>query len=813
MQAVFENLRYAVRQLLRARTFTVVTILTLALGVGANTAIFSVVQAVLLAPAGVSDPGSVASFHSRYIQLNLPSIGVSAPDFADAQSLTSIVESGAMVQNDSFNATFDGRTQHLRAGLATWRWFQVFGAKPILGRTYLPEEDQKGANQVVVLSYTTWQEFFGGQRDAIGKSLLLDGKSYRVIGVMRSDFDWPRNAQMWIPLGLAPAAYASNERFNEYYDSVVRLRPGVSVSQLNAALEQKRLEEIRREGTGSFAQSAGWSVFAQPWTQDAAGDLRKPLFALFAVVAMILLIACANISGLMLARASTRTRELAIRTALGASLSQISMQFVVETVLLAGTATLIAILSGPALGRLLLLAIPHDLAAGFEVHASLRMVLVAAGFGLVTSLLAGLAPIWQIARSFKALRLAEQGRSATSSRERQHFRGALVASEIALAFLLVAGAGLFLSSLKQLQNVDPGFKSAGVLTGSVTLNDSNYKDQPVKEANFLENVTSRLSQQPGVVAAGAVYPLPFGKEGNDSGSFEIENHPVSPNDPGPHSDKRWATPGYLAAMQIPLQRGRWFTGEDVAGHPPVAVIDDVLAQAYWPGQNPVGQHLREGARNQSPWVEIVGVVGHVRRDSLETDENKGVIYLSMAQSPVGDAAFVVRTTISPEAMRSTLAEAVQAADSTEAVYDVHSLESLVNDSLAARRLLVGLLTLFGGLALLLAAIGIYGLLSFSAAQRTTEIGIRMALGAQRWQVVSLVLRQSFELIGIGLAVGLVLTVVAQRVLTHAFAAMNTGMSGALLVAAMSLLLVAALAAAVPANRSASVDPVVALRNE
>jgi predicted permease len=813
MQAVFENLRYAVRQLLRARTFTVVTILTLALGVGANTAIFSVVQAVLLAPAGVSDPGSVASFHSRYIQLNLPSIGVSAPDFADAQSLTSIVESGAMVQNDSFNATFDGRTQHLRAGLATWRWFQVFGAKPILGRTYLPEEDQKGANQVVVLSYTTWQEFFGGQRDVIGKSLLLDGKSYRVIGVMRSDFDWPRNAQMWIPLGLAPTAYVSNERFNEYYDSVVRLKPGASVSQLNAALEQKRLEEIRREGTGSFGQSAGWSMFAQPWTQDAAGDLRKPLFALFAVVAMILLIACANISGLMLARASTRTRELAIRTALGASLSQISMQFVVETVLLAGTATLIAILSGPALGRLLLLAIPHDLAAGFEVHASLRMVLVAAGFGLATSLLAGLAPIWQIARSFKALRLSEQGRSATSSRERQRFRGALVASEIALAFLLVAGAGLFLSSLKQLENVDPGFKSAGVLAGSVTLNDFNYKDQPVKEANFLENVTSRLSQQPGVVAAGAVHPLPFGKEGNESGSFEIENHPVPPNDPGPHSDKRWATPGYLAAMQIPLLSGRWFTNEDVAGHPPVAVIDDVLARAYWPRQNPVGQHLREGASNHSPWVEIVGVVGHIRRDSLETDENKGVIYLSMAQSPVGDAAFVVRTTISPEAMRSTLADAVQAADSTEAVYDVHSLESLVNDSLAARRFLVGLLTLFGGLALLLAAIGIYGLLSFSAAQRTTAIGIRMALGAQRWQVVSLVLRQSFELIGIGLAVGLVLTFVAQRVLTHAFAAMNTGMSGALFAAALSLLLVAALAAAVPANRSASVDPVVALRNE
>jgi len=811
MQTVIGHIRYAVQQLLRARTFTVVTILTLALGVGANTAIFSVVQAVLLQPAGVADPSHVASFHVRYTGLNLPSIGVSALDLRDAESLSSIVESAAMVAPNSFNATFDGRTQHLRAGMATWKWFQVFGAEPILGRTFLPEEDQKGANQVVVLSYRTWQELFGGQRDAIGKSLLLDGKSYRVIGVMRSDFDWPRNAELWIPVGLAPTAYGPNERFNEFYDSVVRLKPGATVAQFNAALEQKRLEEIRREGTSSFADRAGWAMFAQPWTQDAAGSLRKPLYALFAVVAMILLIACANISGLMLARASTRTRELAIRAALGASLRQITTQFVVETALLAGTATAIAIAAGPMLGRLLMLAIPHDLATGFVVHGSLRMVLVAAAFGLVTSFLSGLAPVWQVARSYKDLRLSEQGKSSTAGVARQRFRGLLVSSEIALAFLLVAGAGLFLSSLKQLQMVDPGFRSEGVLTGSVTLNDSNYKDQAVKEANFLENVTSRLKQQPGVVAAAAVYPLPFGKGQMPSSSFEIENRPAAPNDPGPHSDDRWATEDYLRAMQIPLLAGRWFTGEDRAGHPPVAVIDDVLARAYWPGQNVVGKRVRGGSN--SPWVEIVGVVSHVRKDSLEADENKGVIYMPMLQSPVSEAAFIVRTTISPDSMRSTLAEAVQKADSSEAVYDVHTLDSLVSDSLAARRLMVWLLTMFGGLALLLAAIGIYGLLSFTASQRTTEIGIRMALGAQRWQVVSLVLRQSFVLIGAGIVAGLVLTFVAQRVLVHAFAAMDTGMSGSLFLAAVSLVLVAVMAAAIPANRSAGVDPVVALRNE
>jgi predicted permease len=817
MNTVIANLRYAARQLWRARTFTIVTILTLALGVGANTAIFSVVQAVLLQPAGVDDPGRVASYHAGYSLINLPNAGVSAPDLADAESLSSVVESAAMVQPSSFNATFNGRTQHMRAGLVTWKWFQVFGARPILGRTFSPEEDQNGANQVAVLSYSIWQEVFGGQRDVIGKPLLLDGKSYRVVGVMRSDFDWPRNEQVWIPLGLMPKAYAAGERFNENYETaVVRLRPGASVAQLNAALDQKRLEEIRREGTGSFALSSGWGMTAQPWTQDVAGDLRKPLFALFAVVAMILLIACANISGLMLARASTRTRELAIRTALGASLGQITAQFVTETLLLAGTATLIAILSGPALGKLLLLAIPRDLAAGFVVHSSLGLVFVAAGFGLVTSLLSGLAPILQVARSYKELRLTEHSKSATAGPVRQRFRSLLVATEIALAFLLVAGAGLFLSSLKELQNVAPGFNSTGVLTGSVTLNASNYVDQPgldrgTKEANFLRNATSHLSQQPGVVAAAAVYPLPFGKGLSPSSSFAIENRPTPPNDPGPHGDQREATPGFLQAMQIPLLRGRWFTDEDRTSHPMVAVIDDLLARQYWPSEDPVGQRIRYGSG--LPWVEIVGVVGHIRRDSLEMDENKGVVYQPIAQYPVDEAAFVVRTTIPPDALQVPLAQAVQAADFSEAIYDVHTLDSLVNDSLAARRLLVGLLTLFGGLALLLAALGIYGLLSFSATQRTTEIGIRMALGAQRWQVVALVLRQSFTLIGIGIVAGLTLTFVAQRILTRTFAAMNTGMSSSMLLAGFSLVLVAALAAALPANRSASVDPVIALRNE
>src|SRR5271170_3268893 len=788
---MLENLRYAMRQLFRAPTFTIVTILTLALGVGANTAIFSVVQAVLLHPSGVQDPERVASFHAKYTQLNLPSSGVSAPDFQDAQSMTGMVDKAAMVQPASFNATFDGRTQHLRAGKVTWQWFQVFGAQPILGRTFLSEEDQKGAERVIVLSYAAWQRMFGGQQDVVDKKILLDDQSYRVIGVMRSDFAWPKGVELWTPLGLAPTEFAANNRFNESYNSVLRLKKGVTVAQFNAAMEQKRQEEIRREGTSgfNFGQTSGWGMFAQPWTEDAAGDLRKPLVALFAVVAMILLIACTNISGLMLARASMRMKEMAIRSALGASLRQLAMQFVVETALLAGTATVIGIVAGPLLGKLLLLAIPHDLATGFAVHTDLRVVAVAAGFGLLAALLAGLAPVVQLARTHKSLRLSEYSKGATAGAGKQRFRNVLVCTEIALAFLLVAGCGLFLASLRQLQAVDPGFKSDSVLTGKVTLDATNYKGQDLKQANFIHDVTERLSAQPGVVAASAVFPAPFASQMHPSGSFGIqERPPAGPDDPGPHADRGWATPGYLAAMRIPLLQGRWFSEEDRIGAPPVAVIDDMLAKAYWPGKSPIGQHVLYG-RN-SPPIEIVGVVSHVRKDSLEVEENKGVIYRPMAQQPVDEAVFVVRTKMDPEVMRTPLVQAVKAVDSSEAVYEVETLDSFVADSLAARQLLVWLLTMFGGLALLLAAIGIYGLLSFTASQRTTEIGIRMALGAQRWQVVTLILRQSFTLIGIGIAAGLVLTFAVQRILIHNFAAMNTGMAGSMALAGLCLVLVA-----------------------
>lgn len=805
------HLRQALLRLLHAPLFTVIAVLTLTLGIGANTAIFSVIQGVLLHPAGVTDPASLVAFHARYTQLNLPSIGVSAPDQADAASLHSLVSSAAMYNEASFNAQQDGRTLHLLAAQVTWPWFSTFGAEPILGRTFRPEDDQQGAGRVVVLSYSAWQRLFGGQHDAIGKSLVLDGQAYQVIGVMRSDFDWPRSRDLWVPLGLAPPAYAANQRYNEFYSSVLRLRPGVSVAQFNAAIGQKHLEQIRREGSGSFGQSAGWGMFAEPWTNNAAGDLRKPLLALFAVVVGVLLIACLNVAGLFLARAASRSRELALRIALGASRSQIASLFITEVLLLAGFATALGVISGPLLGRLILDAIPHDLAAGFSIHPDFRLVLAAAAIGLLSAVCAGLAPIWSVLRQRKSLRLAESVRTSTGATGKQRLRGVLVAGEMAIAFLLVAGTGIFLSSLFRLQQVDPGFRPAGVMTGSVTLTAAQYRDDEARRAVFVNDVLGRLRQQPDVKAAAAIVPLPFGAGAKGSGSFSIKNLPTPPDQPGPHADKRWATPGLLAAMQIPLQRGRWFSDTDTAHTQAVAVIDETLARAYWPHQDPIGKRIRFGSHD--PWAEIVGIVAHTRRDSLEVDENKGVVYHAFAQQPVDEVTFVARSSSDAESLRQLMIDAVRDADGTEALYDVTPLSTLVDASLAPRHLLVWMLSLFGGLALFLAAIGIYGLLSFLASQRTVEVGVRMALGADRVDIAYLIARRILPLLAAGLGVGLVLIVITQRTLTHFFAGVSGGSIASIAGAAVILLLAALIAALVPALRAAWLQPSVALRNE
>jgi predicted permease len=782
-------------------------VLTLALGIGATTAIFSLVQAVLLHPAGIGDPARVVALRARYTHLNLPNIGVSVPDFADARSLKNQVEYAALSQSGSFNSIVDGKTQHVPAANVSWQWFNVLGARPILGRTFTADEDQPHADHEVVLSYGMWQRAFGGQKDAIGKTILLDQQAYRVIGVMRSDFDLPRGREVWVPLALAPKAYNPDQRFNESYDGIARLQPGVNVAQLNAGLQSKAEEVTRNVG---FSREAGWGMFAVPYTELVAGPLRAPLYILLGVVLAILLIACANVAGLFLARGAARSREMVIRTAFGAPAWRLVRQLLVETLLLAGAATLLGVVIGPPFGRLLLWMVPKDLAAGFDVRTAPAVLAFAAAAGLLTAVISGLAPALRIVQGHKQLRLHEGVRNATVSAERQRLRAVLVITEVALSLLLLTGTGLFLSSLRQLQQVNPGFESNGVLSGTVNLGGPKYQDNVQQQANFVTAVTDQLAAQPGVQAAAAIFPLPF-SGATPSASFAIEGRPSGPNDPGPHGYRASATPAYLRVMRIPLRAGRWFTAEDRQGTAPVVVIDENLARDYWPGQNPIGHYLRFG--RSSAWSQVVGVVGHVRLSSLAEDSGKGIVYENYAQNPIPMANFVLRTSQDPYALRTTLQHSVAAIDATQTIFSIDTLHSLVQDSLTVRRLVVWLLSGFAFLALTLAIIGIYGLISYTAAQRTTEIGIRMALGAERVKIVTMVLQSAAKLLAAGLFFGVVLSVVARFLLSRLFANLDATVLLSFALPVLALATAGLLAALIPALRAASIDPMQALRSE
>ncbi len=812
-EGLWFDARYALRQLCTSPGFSTTVVLTLALGIGANAAIFSVVNAVLRHPAGVDRPEQVAAMHTLYTKFTLDIPYVSAPTEGYAASLNGLVEAAALEQPTSFNLLRGGQEVHVAAARVSSPWFRVFGAQPVLGRTFTANEDQPNAAPVVVLSYGFWQRAFGGASNVAGQTLLLDGKSYRVLGVMRSDFAWPRRSEIWVPIALPQAAFSADEVFNENYQAVVRLRPGVAVQRLNAALSTKMWEDLRRLGGSKYAINSGWSIYANPLTEFAAGPLRKPLYVLMAVVALVLLIAAANVAGLFLARSSARGKEFAIQMALGAATGRMLRQVFLESLMLAVLAGIAGAAAGPATGGLLLRMVPNNLAAGFAVHMSAELIAFAAAAALLTLLVSGFGPAYAMVRYRERLTLREGETHGTASSSKQRLRGVFVVCEVAAAFVLLTGTGLFLASLFALQQVDPGFNPNGVITAKVPYAGNDFKRSQQQQAVFVGGVVSQLGAQPGVRAAAAVEPLPFDPDDSQSCSFGIVGRPLAAGDPGPHSQLSFATPDYLKVMQIPLLAGRWIAATDTADSAPVAVIDQRLAKKYWPNQNPIGQHISFACDGGNRPALIVGVTGTVRLSSLEEDTSDGMRYYPFAQGTNILADFLVRTDGDPMRMAAPMKQAVAAIDASQAVSTETSLETMVADSLAGRRLIVWMLAAFAALALLLAMVGIYGLISYLTAQRTQEVGIRMALGAQRGSVLSLILRDAMVRVTIGLGIGVVVSVAAFALVRHEFADFGMGSFRSFGAATVLLLLVGAVAGLVPAARAASVNPVQALRRE
>ncbi len=615
-------MRYAVRALLKTPAYTLVALLTLALGIGANTAIFSVVNQVLLNPAGVSRPGRVVALRVKYDKLALRNIGVSVPDFADVLHSAQQFESAALISTGDFNYTGSGVPERLNGASVTYRWFDVFGARPALGRAFQAEDDRPNANREVVLSNAAWKRLFGEDPHVVDRSIELNQTAYRIVGVMSANFRWPVNIDLWVPLGLADNAYSPGNRFNENYGGVARLRPGVPFASANAfvGVLSNRVKSGSDRAAG-YAKDAAWGMFLLPFTDFIAGDTRTPMLVLLGAVGFVLMIACANIAGLMLARASGRTREIAVRAALGAGRWDLIRQSFCESMALAGGGAVAGL--GVALGgiRGLLALAPQGLPVAVSVRLDAPVLIFAVLAAAVAGLLFGVAPAWQISRLNRFELLKEGGRANSSGRARQQLRSSLVVAEVALALVLLVGAGLFLRSLAALEDVNPGFQTAGVITGGLSLPPARY-DTAVKQLAFYQAVLDNLAATPGVAAVAAGMPLPFSGNGG-SASFQIDGRPSPPGDPGPHGDIGAVSADYFTALKIPIRQGRVFTSLDRQDTQPVALIDEILARQYWPGQNPVGQHIRRG--NSAPWATIVGVVGHVKQSDLAGEDVEGEV--------------------------------------------------------------------------------------------------------------------------------------------------------------------------------------------
>jgi putative ABC transport system permease protein len=813
MDTLLQDLRYSFRRLIKSPGFSLIVVVTLGLGIGANSAIFSAVNAILLRPLPYPEPGRLVTINHFYPTLNDLKAPVSVPGFRDYQQRTRSFASMAVESNWNANLTGVGDPVRLQGSRVTGRFFETMGVPALLGRTVQAGEDSAGRDHVVVLSYGLWQRMFGGQRSIVGSRLSLNGESYDVIGIMPAEFRdfFSRNAEIWAPLSFT-AEQLNGDRTNEWLNLTARLKPGVTLE--NAAAELSALSTQLKQDYQEYAPS--WSLTTEPLSRLASGDIRPALLVLLGAVGFVLLIACANVANLLLARAAGRTREIAVRTAVGATRERLVRQLLTESVMLS--------LAGGALGlalawgglRALLALKGGNLPRADEIGIDGNVLLFTLGISVLTGLLFGLAPALHFSSLDLHGSLKEGSRGATSEGSTHAVRRALVVAELALALTLLTGAGLLVKSFGRLQNVDPGFDPDNLLTFSIALPTTRYRTDTAQIA-FFDAVLPRLAQVPGIKAIGATSVLPFGGSWTTS-SLEIEGYQSPPGEPGPWGDRRDVSAGFFEAMRIPLLKGRTLTEDDRAGTHRVAVIDDEFVRRYWPNENPIGKRITfgppAGAADTSSreWIEIVGVVGHTKHEGLAA-EPRIQYYLPYRQEVRPALTVAARTSGDPARYVNAVRAVVRSVDADQPISQVRTMDELLEQSVGQRKLSMLLLSLFSGIALLLASVGIYGVMSYSVAQRAREIGVRIALGAERRDVLRMVLRQGMRLALAGVGLGLIAALVLTRVIaSQLYEVRATDPTTFVLVAGL-LTAVALAANLVPALRATRVDPAVVLRDE
>jgi predicted permease len=806
METLIRDIHYGVRMLVKHRGLTVVAVATLALGIGANTAIFSVVNAVLLRPLPFAEPEQLVVALTKTTKV--PRDWVTYPDLRDWREQSQLFSEFAGFAGQSVNLTGTEQPDRLIGCFVSDNFFKTLKVDVALGRGFMPGEDQPEAQRVAIVSHTVWRYRFGTDPNLIGRSLILNGQPYTVIGVLPESFHFQwGDADVWMPIRGYPNF--SDDRRKSAAAVIGRLKHGVTIKQAQTEMDTiaGRLAEQYPE------TNADRQVSVQGFQDFIVADLKPSLLVLLGAVGFVLLIACANVANLLLARALTRQKEMALRAALGASRIRLVRQLLTETVMLSLLGGGLGLLLGVWGTSLLAANSPSDLPAGVTAKLDPTVLFVTLAISMITGVLFGLAPALKFSKPDVYETLKEGGKTSGSGSVRSGARGVLVVSQVALALVLLIGSGLMIRSFLNLVRVAPGFNVENLLTLEYRVPRNRYPEGQ-QQWNFHKQVVERVSALPGVASAAVVLALPYSGNGG-SMSFVPLDRAEPPKGDEPRAQRNSADAFYFDTMQIPLLSGRVFTEQDQAGTPPVVVINQTMSRRYWPEDDPIGKRIRisgTGITDSDITATIVGVVGDVKHGSLD-EPSTSQIYLAFAQSPFIFATLVVRTQPEPMSMAGAVRNAVWSVDKDQPVWKVRTVEFLINRDLGPRRFMMALLVGFAALALLLATIGIYSVISYSVTQRTHEIGVRMAFGARAGDVLRLVIGQGMTLILIGIGAGLVAAFGLTRLMTGLL--FGVTVTDPLTFAAISVVLtiVALGACFVPARRATKVDPMIALRYE
>ena len=815
MNTFWRDIRYGAHMLVKTPGFTFVAVLTLALGIGANSAIFSIVNSLLLNPLPYRDSDRLAIIWSHSPGANVEKDWPSPGQFEAIKANSTVYEDIAIVHGRSLNV--GGLSNPTRAGAidAPSNLLPLLGAKPVIGRLFTPEEDGPGKPHSVILSNAFWRREFGGNENVVKNSLLLNGEKYEIVGVMPPEFSLgyevvPTVASIPEPDLFLPLPMDTKQKQaqgDENYNVVARLKPGASIAQAQSELDlaTKRLAE---QFPDRYPATRRFSFSIKPLLEQVVGDVRRPLIVLLAAVGCVLLIACANVANLLLTRASAREREIAIRSALGAARVRLIRQLLTESVLLSVVGGLVGLVLAYWILSALRWLGPTNIPRLPAIRMDARVLAFTSGIAVLTGILFGMAPALRTSRLNLSEALKEGARNVAGGRH-EKLRKLLVISELALSLVLLISAGLLIRSFISVERVNPGFNAQNVLGMRLSVAGTSFQGE--RREVFYRELLERVRRLPGVKSAAVADNLPL-SGGIGWGGITIDGYQASAGQDVIQADVRVAGVGYFETMMVPLVNGRLFDEHDTKDSQQVIVIDEHMARSYWPNSNPIGGRIKFGSDQSDPWMTIVGVVGNVKQYDLE-NEPRVTFYLPTAQASSGTMYLVARTNIAPTSVASSITSEVRSMDPNIPIFDVKTMDQRVSESLARRRFAMVALGVFAGFALLLALIGIYGVISYSVAQRTSELGIRLALGASQMDVLRLVLSGGFRLALIGIACGLALSFAVTRFLSSLLFGVRA--TDLVTFGALSLLLiiVSLLACYLPARRAMKVDPLVALRYE